>query len=271
MTDVPTMPRHEITTLLALMRALRHPDNGCPWDIEQTFESIAPYTIEEAYEVADAIEADDLPALRDELGDLLLQVVYHSQMAAEAGAFSFDDVVTAINDKMIRRHPHVFGSPEQRQSKPQKGFWERQKAEERKQQARAADKRILDDVPTALPALSRAAKLQALAARHNFDWPGIDGVLSKIAEELQELHEARHNGSVEDMAGEFGDLLFVMANFARHNEIDPEAALRRTNAKFKARFAYIEDTLAKSGKVPGDCELEELDRLWDEAKAAGIG
>ena len=255
------MPPQELETLLAIMRALRDPETGCPWDIEQTFETIAPYTIEEAYEVADAITNQDHPGLCEELGDLLLQVVYHAQMAAETGAFSFEDVVAAINNKMIRRHPHVFGDEAQRAAKPTKGFWEREKAKERK-----SDAPVLSNVPVALPGLTRAAKLQAKAARVGFDWPETKDVIDKVSEECAEVLEAHETGDQERTSEEIGDLLFVLANFSRRCGIDPEASLRAANAKFERRFGYVEDELGKQGSSPRQASLEEMDALWDEAK-----
>lgn len=262
--------------LLDVMAALRTPGTGCPWDLEQDFRSIAPYTIEEAYEVADAIEKGDLVDLKEELGDLLLQVVYHAQMAKEAGAFGFDDVADAITRKMIRRHPHVFGDAKTRAAGASPGFWERIKAEERAEKAAArgaadsgdaASASILDDVPLNFPALSRAVKLQRKAARVGFDWPSLAPVFSKMREELSELEEAVAGGDPDDIEDEFGDLLFVMANVARHLKIDPEASLRRTNEKFVRRFARVEQLLAAQGRTPEMATLEEMDALWDAAKA----
>ena len=260
MSDPNTMNPRDITTLRAVMAALRAPGTGCPWDLEQTFATIAPYTIEEAYEVADAIEKKDMTALQDELGDLLFQPIYHAQMAAEAGAFDFDDVIEAIVTKMIRRHPHVFGDAAARQAGVQKGFWEINKAKERAGEAKQG---VLASVPTALPGLTRAVKLQAKAAKVGFDWPSVENVYDKISEEIAELRAAPD----EKKADEFGDLLFALANVARHLGIDPEAALRLTNAKFERRFTFIEAELAKQGKEPRDSNLAEMDALWDAAKA----
>lgn len=274
MTDNPR--KYTIADLLEVMAALRHPETGCPWDLKQTFESIAPYTLEEAYEVADAIGRGDLVDLRDELGDLLLQVVYHARMAEERAAFDFQDVADAITRKMIRRHPHVFGSPQERAAGAAPGFWERIKAEERAEKARAhaaagveppGPNRILADVPAALPALVRAIKLQAKAARVGFDWPSLAPVLDKMREELSELDEALGAGERDRIADEFGDLLFVMANVARHLGVDAEDSLHRTNAKFVHRFERIEALLAAQGRSPVDATLEEMDALWDQAKA----
>ena len=262
-----------IERLLEVMRRLRAPEDGCPWDVEQTFESIAPYTIEEAYEVADAIARKDLPDLKDELGDLLLQVVYHARIAEERAAFAFSDVVRAICDKMVRRHPHVFGDAE-------RVDWEGVKAAEKA--ARAAErgesgdapKSILEDVPVALPALTRAEKLQKRAARVGFDWPDARAVLDKIAEEAAELTEAAEAaaGATPDaqdaVEEEFGDLLFVMANLARHLRVDPETALRRANQKFMRRFGYIEAQAAAAGRALDTMTLDEMEALWDAAKRA---
>ena len=250
--------------LLDIMRRLRDPQNGCPWDIEQTFASIAPYTLEEAHEVADAIERQAWDELRGELGDLLLQVVFHAQMADEAGLFGFDDVVRAISQKMLSRHPHVFGTENRDKTAEQQSLdWEKLKAAER-----GGDKaRVLAGVALGLPALTRAVKLQKRAARVGFDWPTTDEVLAKMAEETAELIEARDTLSPEEVTEEFGDLLFVMANLARHMQVDPEAALRAANAKFTRRFARIEDWLAEVGKIPAQSNLAEMDALWNLAKA----
>ena len=279
--------------LIEIMAALRHPETGCPWDKVQTFATIAPYTIEEAYEVADAIARGDLADLKDELGDLLLQVVYHSRMAEEQGAFAFDDVADAIARKMIRRHPHVFGTPEERAAGAADGFWARIKAEEKaeKDAARAAmtdsvpasyqspqlRASRLDNVPIALPALVRAIKLQDKAASAGFDWPSLQPVFDKMREELAELETelAKLDNSVaaaEDQAvqDEFGDLLFVMANVARHLKIDPEEALRRANQKFTHRFHYIEQRMAEAGTTLETSTLQDMDALWDEAKSKGL-
>jgi ATP diphosphatase len=241
------------------MAALRTPVTGCPWDLEQNFATIVPYTIEEAYEVADAITRGDFDDLRDELGDLLLQVVYHARMAEEQNAFTFGDVVEAITRKMIRRHPHVFGDAQARSATLAKGFWEDMKAKER---AKAPPEGLLASVPLALPGLTRALKLQAKAARVGFDWPSIDNVYDKISEEIAELRVAPD----DEKAAEFGDLLFALANVARHLGIDPEDALRATNAKFARRFRHIELELEKRGKTPQDSSLEEMDALWNAAK-----
>jgi ATP diphosphatase len=262
--------------LLAVMAALRTPGSGCPWDLKQTFATIAPYTIEEAYEVADAIARDDIAHLKDELGDLLFQVVYHARMAEERHAFAFDDVVDAIATKMIRRHPHVFGNPEQRAAGAAPGFWERAKQAERGAEGGAAG--VLDDVPAALPALTRAVKLQNKAAKVGFDWPSLAPVLAKLEEELSELEEviaardarSSHSDTEDAVAEEFGDLLFVIANVARHLKLDPESALRAANEKFIRRFRYIEQRLAEDGRTPSQSDLAEMDSLWDEAKTKGL-
>ena len=277
--------------LLAIMAALRTPRTGCPWDLAQTFATIAPYTIEEAYEVADAIARADMPDLKDELGDLLLQVVYHSRIAEEAGAFAFAGVADAVARKMIRRHPHVFGTPGERATGAAPGFWERIKADERA--AKAAERAalaakpgslngsgatpagaaagLLADVPVGLPGLTRAIKLQEKAARAGFDWPDITPVFDKIREEVGELEAEVADGAKADIEGEFGDLLFVMANLARHLKIDPETALRGANQKFMRRFAHIEAALADDGRTPSQSTLAEMDRLWDDAKAREQG
>jgi MazG family protein len=271
------MQRKPVTTiedLLAVMAALRTPVTGCPWDLEQTFSTIAPYTIEEAYEVAEAIERADMGELKEELGDLLLQVVYHSRLAEEAGAFDFADVVAAITEKMIRRHPHVFGDETARSAGMAKGLWEELKAAEIRAKAASAPpddtvpaQSVLDSVPTGLPALTRAVKLQDKAARVGFDWPSLAPVFAKLKEELAELEAVLAEGQQSKIAEEFGDLLFVIANVGRHLRIDPEAALRSANAKFIRRFRHIEARLAAMGKTPDRSDLEEMDALWDEAKA----
>ena len=279
-------PSRDISRLIEIMAALRTPVTGCPWDLEQDFASIAPYTIEEAYEVADAIARGDKDDLREELGDLLLQVVYHARLAEEHGAFAFGDVVEAITSKMIRRHPHVFGDEDERSAGMAEGFWARIKAEEKaaKQAARGggeadADSGLLAEVPVGLPALTRAVKLQDKAAKVGFDWPTLAPVFDKLREEIGELAEvalpADPRGTDPDRSAEtqakveeeFGDLLFVMANVARHLKLDPEAALRAANQKFMRRFAHIEQRLAEEGRVPEGSTLAEMDALWDEAKA----
>ncbi len=258
------MPR-----LLEIMRRLRDPATGCPWDIEQDFASIAPYTIEEAYEVADAIERDALDELKGELGDLLLQTVFHAQIAHDKGLFDFDDVANAISNKMVARHPHVFGDDTRDKSAEQQTRdWETVKAAERAAQAHTG---TLDGVAVGLPALLRAVKLQNRAARVGFDWPETAQVLDKITEEIVELHEAHTTGDPEHIQEEFGDLLFVIANLARHMKIDPEAALRAANAKFTRRFERIEALLAARGKTPIQSDLAEMDALWNRAKTEERG
>ncbi len=265
MSDLINDPNGGIPRLLEIMRRLRDPDSGCPWDIEQDFASIAPYTIEEAYEVADAIERKDWPELEGELGDLLLQTVYHTQMGEEAGHFTFASVANAISDKMVVRHPHVFGTESREKSADQQtADWEKIKAAER---AGKAQQGTLDGVAVGLPALLRAVKLQKRAARVGFDWPSTDQVLDKIVEETQELTEARDTLSQAEVEEEFGDLLFVMANLARHLKIDPEAALRAANSKFTQRFEAVEAKLKALGKTPDQSDLTEMDALWDEVKA----
>ena len=254
-----------IERLIELMRRLREPVHGCPWDREQTFGTIAPYTIEEAYEVADAIERNAMDELPDELGDLLLQVVYHAQMAAEAGDFSWDDVVAAITDKMIRRHPHVFGDWATEDFVA--GSWEKLKAAERAAKGDIRDS-VLDGVPAGLPGMTRAVKLQKRAAKVGFDWPGIDGVLDKIREESAELAEAQASGDPDAIEDEYADLLFVMANLGRHLKVDPEKALRRVNAKFERRFRAVEAALKDQGKTLQDASLEAMDAIWTEVKQA---
>jgi ATP diphosphatase len=307
----PIGPARDVARLVEIMAALRAPVTGCRWDLAQSFETIAPYTVEEAYEVADAIERRDLVDLKEELGDLLLQVVYHARLAEEDGAFDFGDVVLGITGKMIRRHPHVFGDKRGASAEEVKATWERIKAEEKA--ARAAERarlaaqgatlsgggsaeterppvpsQVLKDVPRPLPALSRAAKLQDKAAAVGFDWPSLAPVFDKVREELAELeevalaadprggaHAARVGettiagdivGRVARIEEELGDLLFVLANVGRHLGIDPENALRRTNAKFERRFGFVEAKLAERGKSPAESNLAEMDALWDEAK-----
>jgi nucleoside triphosphate diphosphatase len=259
-----------IARLLEVMRRLRDPDGGCPWDLEQDFRSIAPYTIEEAYEVADAIQLGDMAALRGELGDLLLQVVYHAQMASEAGAFGFADVATGIADKMVARHPHVFGAAEIASAAAQSRAWEDHKAAERARHATQAGQRpgILDGVPLALPALMRAEKLQKRAARVGFDWPDVAQVQAKIAEELGELgEEIQAEAPPRRLADEVGDILFAVANLARHLGVDPEDALRQTNRKFERRFRWIEKRLDQQGLAPAQTSLQVMEELWLEAKS----
>jgi len=266
----------DISRLIEIMAALRAPDTGCPWDIEQDFASIAPYTIEEAYEVADAIARGDLDDLRDELGDLLLQVVYHARMAEEAGDFSFGDVVEAITTKMIRRHPHVFGDEKARTAGMAKGMWETIKAEEKgaKRQARIArgldpedhGNGYLDGVAVALPALTRALKLQEKAARVGFDWSEAAPILDKIEEEIGELREAMAKADAASIKDEFGDVLFALVNFGRHLKLDAEGALAGTNEKFRGRFHHVERALDASGSNLEKATLDEMEALWQQAK-----
>ena len=258
----------ETERLAAIMACLRDPETGCPWDIEQDFASIAPYTIEEAHEVADAIERHAWGELSGELGDLALQVVFHAQMAAEAGHFSLLDVLRGINAKMIARHPHVFGDESRVKSAAQQTEdWEKIKSAER---AAKAETGVLDGVALGLPALTRALKLQKRAARVGFDWPSTAEVVAKIVEEAQELVEARDTLGPEEIAEEYGDLMFVMVNLGRHLGLDAEACLRAANGKFTRRFAFIEAELAKAGKRPADSDLVEMDGLWDAAKRTGL-
>ena len=257
-------PNGGLPRLRAIMRALRDPETGCPWDIEQTFATIAPYTIEEAYEVADAIEREAWDELKGELGDLLFQSVFHAQMAEEAGLFSLDDVADTMSDKMVTRHPHVFGAESRNKSAEQQTRdWEAIKAAER---ADKAEKGTLDGVALGMPALLRAHKLQKRAARVGFDWPSAREVLDKILEESRELVEAQAEADQEHILEEYGDLMFVMANLGRHLGVEPEAALRAANAKFERRFGRVEALLAARGKRPEDSTLAEMDALWTTAK-----
>ncbi len=266
----------EISRLIEIMAALRDPKDGCPWDIVQTFETIAPYTIEEAYEVADAIHRKDPDDLCEELGDLLLQVVYHARIAEEAGQFDFGDVVDGITAKMIRRHPHVFGDAEARGAGMAKGMWEAVKAEEKaeRQAARArrgrpvpaAEAGFLDDVPVALPALTRALKLQQRAARVGFDWKDAAPILDKIEEEIGELKAAMADGEQAHVVDEFGDVLFSLVNFGRHLGLDAEVALTGTNEKFRRRFHAVEAALAARGRSLNAASLDEMEELWLQAK-----
>jgi MazG family protein len=263
--------RYDINDLLDIMSKLRNPETGCPWDIEQTFKTIAPYTIEEAYEVDEAIRNNDMPALKDELGDLLFQTVFHGQMAKEAGHFTFEDIVQNISDKMVRRHPHVFSDSTIVDAEAQTHAWEQQKAKERKEKAElnGTVPSALDGVSIALPATLRAVKLQKRAARVGFDWPETLQVLDKLKEETQELVEAANKTNNQDhIEEEFGDLMFVMCNLARHLKIDPEEALRSANAKFTRRFKGVEAELQKLNKMPEQSTLKEMDSLWDKVKAA---
>jgi len=262
-------PSRDITRLLEIMAALRTPGSGCPWDLEQNFATIAPYTLEEAYEVADAIARGDLGDLREELGDLLLQVVFHARMAQEQGAFDFGDVVTAITEKLLRRHPHVFGEAGRLSTGAVNRLWEQIKAEEKA--ARAGSETgagALAGVPVALPALTRALKLQQKAGKVGFDWNDPMAVLAKIREEADEIEADLVAGKRAAAAAEVGDLLFAVVNLARHLDADPEAVLRATNQKFERRFAFIERALAARGKCPAESTLAEMDALWNDAKAA---
>jgi ATP diphosphatase len=274
-----------IDRLIAIMTMLRDKQHGCPWDLEQTIKSLLPYTLEEVYEVADAIENNDLVELEDELGDLLFQVIFYAQIAKEQGAFDFQDIATAISDKLVRRHPHVFpagdieqfGIPQDISAQQVVVNWEAikeiEREEKRKKGGSAAvekNESILDDVPRALPAMERARKLQKRAAQVGFDWAEIAPVLNKLKEEVAEFEEALASGDHERMSDELGDVLFATINLARHSKIEPEVALRSTNRRFELRFKWIEVALSKQGKVFKDANLEELDALWDQAKSTGL-
>ena len=284
-------PSRDIARLIEIMAALRTPGSGCPWDLEQDFSTIAPYTIEEAYEVADAIARGDLDDLRDELGDLLLQVAFHARMAEEAGRFNFGDVVHAITAKLVRRHPHVFGDAGRLPTEAVNALWERIKGEEKAERAaRRSSPASADDhgesgrgatdgsgalgtgalagVPKNLPALTRALKLQEKAGKVGFDWNDPQAVLAKIHEEADEIAQALASGERHEVAAETGDLLFAVVNLARHIGADPEAALRGANLKFERRFAFIEQSLAANGKTPEQSSLSEMDALWEAAKSA---
>jgi ATP diphosphatase len=261
-------PSRDIADLIRIMAALRTPGSGCPWDLEQDFASIAPYTIEEAYEVAEAIAHGDLDELRDELGDLLLQVVFHARMAEEQGAFAFGDVVEAVTAKLLRRHPHVFGDAGRMDVDAVNRQWDAIKAEEKAAKAAAGPAGTLAGVPAALPALTRALKLQSKAAKVGFDWNDPRAVLAKIREEADEIEADLDAGKTADAGAEVGDLLFAVVNLARHLDADPESVLRATNRKFERRFAWIEEALAARGKAPAESTLEEMDTLWDAAKRA---
>ncbi len=262
----PPKDLRSIRSLVDIMAALRNPEGGCPWDLEQNYETIAPYTIEEAYEVFDAIDRKDFPDLKDELGDLLFQAVYHAQMAAEDGHFDFGDVVENVCNKMIRRHPHVFGDAEERTSDGQTVAWEEIKAAERAEKGEHS-KGVLDGLPLALPALLRALKLQKRAARVGFDWPDLAGVLDKFNEEIEEFYsEMPEPVDADRLEDEFGDTLFALVNVGRHFKMDPEKALRRANSKFIRRFKHIEKRLAEDGKSPDDVDLNAMETLWLEAK-----
>ncbi len=257
-----------IEKLLNIMKDLRHPKKGCPWDLEQSFSSIAPYTIEEAYEVSEAIQRGDMAELQDELGDLLFQVVFHAQMAAEQGYFDFEDVVTSINNKMIRRHPHVFAGARVENAKAQTDAWEKHKHAEREQKQSGESKHsLLDGIPVALPALTRAVKLQRRAARVGFDWTSIPPILEKIHEEIEELQlEINQQAQRERIEDEIGDVFFSVSNLARHLEIDPEAAIRSSNRKFEQRFKAIEDLAREQGRQLKNMTIEEMETLYQEIK-----
>ncbi|WP_373087336.1 nucleoside triphosphate pyrophosphohydrolase [Sneathiella sp.] len=265
---VQTPPPASIDRLLEIMARLRDPDGGCPWDLEQNFETIAPHTIEEAYEVADAIADGDMAELKDELGDLMFQVVFYAQMAKEAGHFDFNDVIDAISDKMIRRHPHVFGNDNIPTAEAQITAWEETKAQERAAKMKTGEQpSVLDGVASNLPAFTRAVKLQKRAARVGFDWPSIDQVFDKIHEEMGELKtEIALEDSAEDIAEEYGDFLFVVANLGRHLNLDPETVLRQANRKFTRRFQFVEQRLKALGKTPDQSSLEEMDTLWNDVR-----
>jgi nucleoside triphosphate diphosphatase len=269
-------PSQDIQRLLEIMAALRLPETGCPWDLEQDFRSIAPYTLEEAYEVADAIERGDLKDLKDELGDLLLQVVFHARIAEEEGAFSFGDVVEGITRKLIRRHPHVFGEARHLAPAQVKTLWDEIKRQEKADRRSASgssaavgeEPGCLSGIPVALPALTRAHKLTAKAAKVGFDWPDASQVIDKIREELEEVAGAMAEGDADRIEDEIGDLIFAVTNLARHLAVDPEGALRRTNAKFERRFGAIESALKRQNRTLDEASLEEMERLWVEAKAS---
>lgn len=269
------MTNYRLDDLLALMQRLRDPLDGCPWDQQQTFSSIAPHTIEETYELVDAIETGDMQQVKEELGDVLFQVVFYAQLASEEGAFSFADLIDTLVGKLLRRHPHVFpdGSLQSRvgtqhaETAEVKRNWERIKAEERSEKQRP---RVLDDIPAALPALSRALKLQKRASQVGFDWSRPEEVITHLQSELLELNQAKSAGEQEQVEAEFGDLLFCLINLARHWKLDPEKCLRATNRKFESRFGYIEDALQQSGEAIEQASLQRMDALWEEAKSEGL-
>lgn len=265
---IPAQPR-SIDRLIAVMARLRDPDGGCPWDLEQDFRSIARYTIEEAYEVVDAIERDDMADLKEELGDLLLQVVFHSRMAEEAGEFRFEDVADAIAEKMIRRHPHVFGTAQERDAESQTRAWEAQKADERAAKG-GVDTSVLANVPVALPALTRSEKLMKRAARVGFDWPDVEGVMAKIDEELAEVRGAVAEGDAGHIHEEIGDLLATVVNAARKLGVDPETALRDANSKFERRFRAVEQQLKGKGSSVQEADLDAMEAEWLTAKRSGL-
>lgn len=265
--------RYSIDDLLAVMKRLRDPENGCPWDLQQTFQSIVPSTLEECYELADAIEHEDYVHVREELGDVLFQVIFYSQMGAERELFRFGDVVHGLVDKLLRRHPHVFadgaidGIAKPSDIEEVKQHWEAIKAQERAQKTRHG---VLDDVPLAMPAIVRAQKLQKRAANVGFDWPSAEPVFGKLREEIAEIEAALAQGTADEVEDEIGDLLFVVVNLARHLQVDAETALRRSNGKFERRFRFIEQQLSDAGKTPAQSSLLEMDTLWDAAKARGL-
>jgi len=262
---------NSIDRLRDILKALRTPETGCPWDLKQNFKSIAPYTIEEAYEVVDAIERDDMDDLKDELGDLLLQVVFHAQMAEEAGLFNFDDIAHAVSDKMQRRHPHVFADETVKSAEDVKNSWEVIKAKEKEAKLGAMPQSLLDDIPITLPGMTRSVKLQKRAARVGFDWPKVSQVFDKLDEELGELREEiEQNGSPDRLLDEIGDVMFVIANLARHLKIDPEQASRAGNQKFTNRFRDMEKQAKASGKDMGNLTLDELETMWQSAKTKGL-
>ena len=252
--------------LLEIMAALREPETGCPWDIKQTFETIVPYTLEEAYEVADSIERGHMEELKDELGDLMFQVVFYAQMAKEQGLFEFDDVLQAINNKLVRRHPHVFAGADYTDEKALNDAWEKSKAAERDDKVVEEKASVLAGVASALPALKRSQKLQNRAARVGFDWPEVEPVLDKMEEEIQELREAIKNQDQQNVFEETGDIIFACVNLARHLDVDAEEALRHGNKKFETRFSYIEQRLNGEARDINECSLEELEKLWQESK-----
>jgi nucleoside triphosphate diphosphatase len=253
--------------LIEIMARLRDPEHGCPWDLRQDFRTIAPYTIEEAYEVADAIEKEDFVSLREELGDLLFQTIYHARLAEEKGLFAFADIAAAISDKMVRRHPHVFGEEAARSLEAHSSAWEEHKAAERRAKAGAAPESVLDGVAIALPALKRAVKIQSRAARIGFDWTEAEPIFDKIAEEIAEIRAEMPGGSAQRREEELGDLLFAVANLARHLKIDAEAALRKATSKFERRFRRIEELLVAAGLKPGAASLAQMETFWEQAKA----
>ncbi len=274
LSELRLKPSNEINRLLEIMAALRHPETGCAWDVEQNFRSIAPYTLEEVYEVLDAIERDDKDDLREELGDLLLQVVFHARMAEEEGSFDFADVAQTVSDKMIRRHPHVFGTAEEKSRGLTPGAWSRIKSEEKAERSlrrqgmgiEEENTGYLDDIPRTFPALLRALKIQLKASKVGFDWNNPAKVLEKIEEEISELKEAVKSGNADHIQEEFGDLIFSMVNLGRHYNIDPEVALMQTNDKFLRRFHHIEQSLNQAGSSLNDASLDEMEALWVEAK-----